>query len=84
MNTAPASQWLVTIKSLKGVKRDEIKWNGVNEWLATREDKVTKGSCSRAWHTWTVSWPGNQRLPQWVRLFKCPEEDHPSSITLLD
>ena len=36
------------------------------------------GSCSRAWHTGMVSWLGNQRLSQRVRLFKFPEGDHPS------
>jgi hypothetical protein len=40
--SAPAAQWKATIKNLKGVKADEIEWSGINDWLDTREGKVSK------------------------------------------
>lgn len=39
---ASASQWIATLKGLKGVKADELVWSGVLDWLATREGKVRK------------------------------------------
>ena len=47
-------------------------------WLGSfssmRSSKRKKlGDCRRGWHTSMVSWLGNQRLPQRVRLFKFPE-----------
>lgn len=38
---APASQWLDIIRSLKGVKKDEIKWSGIEEWLILRSKQST-------------------------------------------
>jgi N12 class adenine-specific DNA methylase/predicted O-methyltransferase YrrM len=40
--SASPDQWKATIKNLKGVKGDEIEWSGILDWLATRQDKVTK------------------------------------------
>jgi hypothetical protein len=40
--SAPAAQWIGTLKGLKGVKADELEWSGVLDWLGTREGKVTK------------------------------------------
>jgi diguanylate cyclase (GGDEF)-like protein len=36
--SAPAAQWIGTLKGLKGVKVDEIEWSGVLDWLKSRED----------------------------------------------
>ena len=40
--SAPAAQWIGTIKGVQGVKPDEIEWSGVLDWLATQEGNVTK------------------------------------------
>jgi len=44
MKNAPAQGWKDWLKSLasKGVKPDEIKWSGIEEWLDAHEGKVTK------------------------------------------
>jgi hypothetical protein len=44
-SAAPA-QWKATIANLKGVKKDEIEWSGVNDWLDTRQGKVSKAEVS--------------------------------------
>lgn len=44
LKSAPAKQWSQAIENLtaKGVKRDEIEWSGVKDWLATQDGKVTQ------------------------------------------
>jgi hypothetical protein len=44
MNQAPAQGWKDWLKSLsqKGVKAEEIKWTGIEEWLDLQQGKVTK------------------------------------------
>lgn len=44
LNAATPAVWKNTIRNLttKGVKADEIEWSGVNDWLDTREGKVSK------------------------------------------
>lgn len=44
MKAASAKGWLDALKGLqgKGVKADEIKWSGVEEWLQLQEGKITK------------------------------------------
>lgn len=44
MNQAPAKGWKEWLKSLgqKGVKADEIKWSGIEDWLDLQEGRVTK------------------------------------------
>ncbi len=44
MNQAPAKGWKDWLKSLgqKGVKADEIKWSGIEDWLDLQEGRVTK------------------------------------------
>jgi N12 class adenine-specific DNA methylase len=46
MKAAPAAQWTGTINGLvkQGVKKDEIEWSGVNDWLALQGGKVTKAA----------------------------------------
>jgi hypothetical protein len=41
---APAAQWVNALAGLqaKGVKRDEIEWSGIKEWLQLQDGKVTK------------------------------------------
>lgn len=39
---APATQWRAIIDNLQGVKKDEIDWSGVREWLADKKGSVTK------------------------------------------
>jgi hypothetical protein len=41
IRAAQAKEWIAAIKNMGGVKRDEIEWSGVLDWLATRNDKVT-------------------------------------------
>lgn len=45
LNAATPAVWKNTIQNLttKGVKRDEIEWSGVSDWLATREGRIAKG-----------------------------------------
>lgn len=41
--SATGRQWLATIEGLPGVKKDEIEWSGVRDYLAMRDqDKVAK------------------------------------------
>ena len=41
--SAPASDWLAIIEKLPGVKKDEIEWSGIREYLQLRgKDKVTR------------------------------------------
>jgi hypothetical protein len=44
MKAAPAKGWLEALKGLgsKGVKADEVKWSGIEEWLQMQEGRVTK------------------------------------------
>lgn len=42
VNAAPANAWPQILRSLKDVKKDEIEWSGVTDWLATKDGKVTK------------------------------------------
>jgi hypothetical protein len=41
---APAKQWMAMLKKLtqKGVKGEELKWSGVEEWLEERKGSVSK------------------------------------------
>lgn len=39
---APAEQWAGIIDKLAGVKREEIDWSGVKDWLAEQKGSVTK------------------------------------------
>jgi protein-L-isoaspartate O-methyltransferase len=45
MKAAPAAGWMSYLKgqiNKGGVKADEIKWSGIEEWLQLQEGKVTK------------------------------------------
>jgi len=44
MKAAPAKGWLEALKGLgsKGVKADEVKWSGIEEWLQMQEGRVTR------------------------------------------
>ena len=42
MTQAPAKGWKDFLRGLKGVKPDEIKWSGIEEWLDLQTGKVTK------------------------------------------
>jgi hypothetical protein len=46
--SAPPAQWKAFIDNLasKGVKRDEIEWSGVKDWLDLQQGKVTKAQVS--------------------------------------
>ena len=39
---APAGQWKAMIGKLPGVKKEEIEWSGVNEWLDEQKGSVAK------------------------------------------
>lgn len=40
---APAKDWVSIISSLPGVKKEEIKWSGVDDWLTLKgNEKITK------------------------------------------
>jgi hypothetical protein len=41
LKAAQAKDWISAIKNMGGVKREEIEWSGILDWLATREGKVT-------------------------------------------
>lgn len=40
--TAPANQWMSTIKNLPGIKAEELEWTGLEDWLSMQQGKVTK------------------------------------------
>jgi hypothetical protein len=40
--SAQAKDWVAIIGKLPGVREEEIKWTGVNDWLAMQTGKVTK------------------------------------------
>ncbi len=44
MKQGDAKAWLQALKGLgsKGVKADEVKWSGIEEWLQLQEGKITK------------------------------------------
>lgn len=39
---APAKDWVTILANTPGVRKDEIMWTGVIDWLATREGQVTR------------------------------------------
>lgn len=39
---ASADQWLATINNAPGVKREEVEWSGVEEWLRLQDGPVSK------------------------------------------
>ena len=39
---APASQWLAAIRNQQGVKKEEMDWLGLEDWLKGQEGSVTK------------------------------------------
>jgi len=39
-----AQEWKAIIAQLPGVKKDEVEWSGVNEWLALQTGKVEKSA----------------------------------------
>jgi hypothetical protein len=41
-NKAPAPEWSRIIDSLPGVKREEIEWSGIKDWLAGQRGVVTR------------------------------------------
>jgi Fe2+ transport system protein FeoA len=44
MKAAPPEQWKATLKNAAGVKREELDWSGVNDWLDLfgKDEKVPK------------------------------------------
>jgi hypothetical protein len=44
--SAPASQWLGTIKNTPGIKQEELDWIGVEDWLKGQKGPVTKSQIS--------------------------------------
>jgi len=42
MKQAPAQGWKELLKGLKGVRAEEIKWSGIEEWLDLQPGKVSK------------------------------------------
>lgn len=40
--TAPASQWKMLLSNMSGIKKDELQWSGVLDWLDMQQDKVTR------------------------------------------
>jgi hypothetical protein len=42
VDSAPAQDWKSIVKSMPGVKKAEIEWLGVNEWLDAQSGQVTK------------------------------------------
>lgn len=41
-NRAPASQWMATIAARPGVKKDELEWTGLPEWLGMKADEMVE------------------------------------------
>jgi hypothetical protein len=39
---APAEQWIKTIKNLPSIKKEELDWTGVEQWLQEHKDNVSK------------------------------------------
>ncbi len=42
LDRAPPGQWLSTIKNMPGVKAEELKWSGVEDWLKQQPKPVTR------------------------------------------
>jgi len=42
LKSAPASQWLGTLKNKQGVKQEELDWIGLPQWLSEQKGNVTK------------------------------------------
>ena len=40
--TGTAAEWKAAIANLQGVKKDEIEWSGITDWLDTRQGQVSK------------------------------------------
>jgi hypothetical protein len=43
LDKASGPQWLGTLNNLRGVKKEEMRWVGLPEWLAGQQGQVTKG-----------------------------------------
>ncbi len=39
---APAAQWAATINSRQNIKKEEVEWSGILDWLETKDGPVTK------------------------------------------
>ncbi|HWQ39162.1 MAG TPA: strawberry notch C-terminal domain-containing protein, partial [Burkholderiales bacterium] len=42
LKTAPPAQWRGIIQNLKGVKKEEVEWTGVLDWLAMQQGTVSR------------------------------------------
>jgi hypothetical protein len=42
LEKASGAQWLGTLNNLRGVKKEEMRWVGLPEWLAEQQGEVTK------------------------------------------
>jgi hypothetical protein len=42
LDKASGAQWLGTLNNLRGVKKEEMRWVGLPEWLSKQENPVTK------------------------------------------
>src|SRR6185436_3452261 len=39
---APSAMWQGLLKNLPGVKKEEVEWSGLREWLQLQQGKVSK------------------------------------------
>jgi hypothetical protein len=42
LDKAPPGQWLSTIRNMPGVKAEEVRWSGVEDWLKQQPKSVTR------------------------------------------
>ncbi len=84
LTSAPASQWLGTIKNAPGVKPEELDWTGLENWLKEQKGQtVTKPQISdfvkaNQVNVQDVVKGGPKTLPQWAQ--SSPNEWTDSSL----
>jgi hypothetical protein len=50
LEKAPADQWLNTIRNIPGVKKEELEWSGVEDWLKEQKGPVTRAAVTDYLH----------------------------------
>lgn len=72
---APAAQWKATLAKTPGLKREEIDWTGVNEWLDAQEGEAVAGQVVAYRGEGDRSlWEEADRTPEWGAFYATTPE----------
>ncbi len=75
MKSAPAQQWLSTIKQSKGVKPEELNWTGLEDYLKDQKGPISKEQVQEYLQSNKVNVEKNTLYQEWWRELHRAEED---------